>query len=172
MAKFRKQFVRVEWLAVQKAVDLMREAGFDNSYFVSQAHLIGDEGQAPIMAEIGRELFDDKGKLIGFDVLHAEDFGLENEIEEFVPLREKLAVEDGSRYFLKRTYAFQVFQKGEVRGYVSIWVSFAKRAEQDDWEIVHECVTDQRKRTSKDSKDRWVIYRPDQLRHTANCAGC
>jgi hypothetical protein len=147
----------VEWLAVQKAVDLIREAGFDTTYFVSQLNLIGDEGKAPVLAEIGRELYDRDGKAVKNEELRAEDFGLAEEIGEFAQRSEDSGRRDDG-YFLKRTYAFQIFQKGEKVSYVSAWVSLAKRTEQDDWELVHECLVDRR----RSDNDCWVIYRTDQ----------
>jgi len=154
---FQKRFVRVEWLAFQKAVDLIREAGFDNTYFVSHSNLIGDEGKATVLAEMGRELYDHEGQVVKSEELRAEDFGLAEEIGEFAQRSEDIGRRD-ERYFLKRTYDFQIFQKGEKVSYTSVWVSFAKRTEQDDWELVHESLTDQR----RNGNDRWVIYRTEQ----------
>ncbi len=156
MLEFEKRFVGVEWLAFQKVVDLIREAGFDNSYFVSQSNLIGDEGQAPVLAEMGRELYDREGQLVKSEELRAEDFGLAEEIGEFAQRSEDSGRGD-EKYFLKRTYAFQIFQKGEKFS-ISAWVSFAKRTDQDDWELVHEGLTDQ----SRSGDARWVIYRSDK----------
>ncbi len=156
MSEFQKKLVRVEWLALQAAVYLIREAGFDNSYFVSQYHLIGDEGQAPVIAKMGRELYDRQGHAIKWEELRAEDFGLEGEIGDFARQSEDMS-RTGAQYFLKRTYEFLVFQRDEKVSYTNVWVSFAKRTEDDDWELVHECVTDHR--LSGDA--RWVVYRPD-----------
>lgn len=156
MSGFTKQFVRVEWLALQKAVDLIREAGFDDTYFVSELDLIGDEGEALVLAEMGRELYDREGRMIKREELHAEDFGLAEDIDEFTQAP-KDSGGRGERYFLKRTYAFQISQKGERVYHMGVVVSFAKRTQQDDWELVYECLTDQRR--SGDA--RWVIYRTD-----------
>lgn len=156
MSDFQKRFVRVEWLATQKVVDLIREAGFDNTYYVGLSRLVSDEGQAIFLAELGRDLYDEHGKLVKTEGLCAEDFGLVEEIGELAQQSE--SDRNDEKYFLKRTYAFEICQKGERACYTSAWVSFAKRTEQDDWELVYECVTDQR----RSGKDRWVIHRTDQ----------
>ena len=158
MSDFHKKFVRVEWLALQKASDLMREVGWDESYFISQSQLIGDEGLAAAKAESGRDLFDmDNQQFIRREELHAEDFGLEEEIGEFFQKSENL--ERDYRVFLKRTYSFDVFKKGEGHSFTSIAVAFAKATEKDDWTLVHECVVDHR----RNGNDRWIIYRTKDL---------
>ena len=151
MSDFHKRFVRVEWLAFQKAVDLIREVGWDDSYFVGRSELIGDVGLAVTIADAGRELYDHEGKVV-CEELHAEDFGLREEIGEFF---QKTEYSDDRGYFLKRTYAFHVFRKGDGSSLTSVCVAFAKLAEKDDWMLVHECVTDQR----LSGNARWVIYR-------------
>ena len=150
--QFHKRFVRVEWLAFQKAVDLIREAGWDDSYFVGQLELIGDVGLAVTIADAGRELYDHEGKVVRCEELHAEDLGLQEEIGEFV---QKTEYSHDRGYFLKRTYIFHGFRKGERSSYTSVCVAFAKLMEKDDWMLVHECVTDQR----LSGNARWVIYR-------------
>ena len=154
MSDFNKRFVRVEWLAFQKAVDLIREAGFDDSYFVGLSRLIGDEGIAVWRSQAGRELHDDTGQFVKHEELAAEDLGLEDEIGELVQ-RSEDSGRHGEQYFLKRTYAFEIFQQGARFSYVCLWVSFAKHTEKDDWEVVHECLTDQR----RSGKARRVIIR-------------
>ena len=153
MSDFHKRFVRVEWLAFSKVVDLIREAGFDDSYFVGRSELIGDEGKAAIRAEAGIDLYDGEGQFSKHEELHADDFGLEEEIGEFFQKSEKL--ERDQRFFLKRTYAFHVFEKGMGFSHISIRVAFAKLTEKDDWMLIHECVVDQ----SHEGDGRWVVYR-------------
>lgn len=140
--KFHKNFVRVEWMAFQKAVDLLREAGFDDTYFVCQSMLRGDEGQAIVRADMGRELFDGDGNYVTSETLRASDLGLAGDIGEFAPRPDEV---NQSEFFLQRTYSFEVIQRGAKYGYVSIWVTFVKRTEEDDWSLYYEQVTDQRR---------------------------
>lgn len=153
MSDFHKRFVRVEWLAFQKAVDLIREVGWDDSYFMGRSELIGDEGKAAVRAEAGIDLYDGEGQFSQREELHAEDFGLEEEIDDFFPKSDNLTRDQG--YFLKRTYAFHVFRKGDGSSLTSVCVAFAKLTENGDWTLVHECVIDQR----LSGNARWVIYR-------------
>lgn len=150
---FRKSFVRVEWLALQTVVDLLREAGFDN-YYVVQSTMMGDEGEAALLANRGRDLYDLDGTAVSNVKLQPIELGLEGEVDSFY-LQPSDNGRLDNRFFLKRTYSFQTLQKGERVGYVDVWVSFAKRTKHDDWEVVHEVVTDQRKK----GPDRWVIDR-------------
>lgn len=158
MPSFGKDFVYVEWLAVKKAVDLLREAGFDDSHFVSTSRLIGDEGLAPLIAEQGRQLYDEGGQPAKFEELQPADLGLSDEIDDFTRRPEGGSVVYNEKYFIKRTYEFTVYQRGEKTSYVMVYVSFAKQTEKDDWKVVLESVTDQR----RNGNDRWVIYRPDK----------
>lgn len=159
MSEFQKKYVRVEWLAVQKAVDLMREAGFDNSYFVRQSHLVGDEGTAPLLAEVGRELFDEDGHHVRFESLPVKDLGFDQEIGEFEPRYEGIGgTTYDDCYFLKRTYQFIIFRQGEKVSEKQIMISFAKRRQENDWEVVLEGVVD----GSRSGGDRWIVYRPEK----------
>ena len=152
--QFQKSFVLAEWLAVQTVVDLLREAGLDNSHFVSTSRLVGDEGEAPGLAAQGRDLYDRQGVLVKNEELSVEDLGLGDDIEA-LHLRPEDDSLDQPRCFLKRTYTFDVHQHKQRTSYVSVWIGFAKRTEHSDWELVHECVIDQRH--SGDA--RYVVYR-------------
>lgn len=151
--EFKKKFVRVEWMAFQRAVNLMREAGLNATYFVSESNLLGDEGQAPLLAEVGRELYNKGGELVKTEPLNAEDLGLSDDIEELAQ-RSDDSPYDGN-YFLKRTYDFFVYEKGKKISNMIIHVSLAKQTQDDDWELVLESLVD----SGRSGDDRWIIYR-------------
>ena len=139
-------------------VDLLREVGFDDSYFVDQSSLVGDEGQIFFFEKQERSSFGGGGGSMHIKDLRAENFGLTDDLGEFS--RKFEDDQDTDQYFLYRTYSFSVLKRGEKRSLVGVWVSFAKKTEDDDWKLVHECVIDHR----REGEAKWVIVRNEKRR--------
>ena len=155
MANFHKDFVRVEWLAFAKVLDLMREYKLDDSYFVSSSYLQGDKGVALDIAERGRDMFDEDRRFLKTEELQAADFGLKQEIGEFHGASEDSPF-SGNDYFLTRAYRFEIIKKGDKVYHLHAAIIFAKITEHSDWVLDHEALIDDRNIGDK----RWVIYRP------------
>lgn len=145
---FIKHFVRVEWMAFQKAIELMKEAKLDNLYFVGKSYNVGDRGAVAITAHRGEEYFDESGHRTGLlRQAKATDFCLEQEIGEFqvdLDYMDTNPDPKDEKYFLSRIYNFDVFKKGQKESTIYIRVIFAKVNEGDDWKLIAEAVMEEK----------------------------
>lgn len=134
---FAKKFVRVEALAIARAIELAREAGFSDLYLAT-SRLASEKGIALERANAGEELYDVQGEFIRFESLTPDRLGLEGEIEGF--LGSIFDEQYRGEMFLVRHYMFE-FNSPAIHK-LALWVNvmYGKVHEGDDWTLLVESV--------------------------------
>lgn len=132
---FDKTYVRVESLAIDRALQLRNGAGFSDLY-MAKSGLWTEEGYALAESFHGRELFDAEGNLVKVEELKPEDLGLGGEIEEFT----KPAFDTFDGPFLERTYHFYFNDPKTHKQALWVTVVYAKDAQKSDWSLRVESV--------------------------------
>lgn len=126
MSMYLKKYVRVESLALTRAIELQKEAGFGDLY-LSSSVMLAERGWA-------QDMHSNRGYEKG---LSLSELGLEGEVDE-------INVTDGYGYgnspiFLERHYLF-LFNNGTNTPALQISVVIAKVGQKRDWDILVESI--------------------------------
>lgn len=135
---FDKKFVRVEALALVRALALQKEAGFEGLYLCNSS-LSSEGGSAAAEANCGGTFQDveSEEKTIEVSVLPPGHLGLKHEIEAF-KRHDPYDILNQDQY-LVRQYQFYFNDPDKAHTFsLYVVVNYRKKTKKDDWEVMCE----------------------------------
>lgn len=130
---FVKNYVRVEALALQRALELQKETDRGSLYLAS-SELQNESGWAVDLASYGEDVCDLEGKVVGHRELSPAQLGLAGEVEGLTLTDEPSRGET----YLERLYLFAFNDPKEHKRSLFVFVKIVKQTRDSDWEIILE----------------------------------
>lgn len=127
---FDRKYVRVESLALQRAFELLKEAGMSSCY-IAESWLANEEGFAHSVANMGTEVRGPAGK-VAYVALPPGALGLEGEVEGFTEAAE---ITDHGEIYLRRHYMLNFNYPKTNKHALHVYVILVKETEESDWKV-------------------------------------